>query len=74
MFDFGKFLRANFGNPRGLLSLLAAYGYDNLLFPTVEKWFQRKSVPAEWFPVLLLCLELETGVPVKLSAYMGGTK
>jgi len=39
---------------------------------TVEKWFQRKSVPGEWLAVLLCLLELERGEPVRLAKYLIG--
>lgn len=38
----------------------------------VEKWFQRESIPADWFAILLAYLEIDRGKPVSLVVYLGG--
>lgn len=39
---------------------------------TVEKWFQRESIPSGWAMRLLGYLELEYGSPVSLKKYLEG--
>lgn len=72
MFDFPKFLRAEVGRPAALLKLLTAYGVDPPEYAAVQKWFQRGSVPANWFAVLLAYLTLERGEPPNLCKYVRG--
>lgn len=67
-----QFLVENFQTVNGLVSFLRAYDAP-LPKPTrVEKWFQRESIPAEWFAILLTYLEIDRGAPVSLTAYLEG--
>lgn len=71
MFNTTEFLRANFGSVDGLLIKVARHG-DVPQREAVSKWFQRKSIPSEWLPVLLHALEREAGEPVSLEPYVEG--
>lgn len=69
MFDAAAFMKTYFSGPGQIYGLLVAYG----LTPkedTVGKWWQRKSVPTEWFAVILGVLELENGAPVRLVPFL----
>lgn len=69
VFDTAAFLATNFRTPAGLSAFLTAYAAPNPGDEVVRKWFQRRSVPSEWLPLLLLYLELDTGTPVSLAPY-----
>ena len=69
-FDYHKFLVDTWGEPERLVTFLHAYGRVNANYHTVNQWFRRKSVPSNWFAVLLALLEIETGKPVSLVAYL----
>ncbi len=64
MFDMAKFLRAHWADERKLVRFIAVYGMDAPKRMTVRKWFDRSSVPSEWFATLLMLLEIERGRPV----------
>lgn len=66
------FLVENFQTVQGLLAFLRAYNAPLPNMKTVEKWFQRQSVPSEWLPVLLAYLEIDRGGPISLVAYLEG--
>jgi hypothetical protein len=66
------FLIENFQTVQGLLAFLRAYNAPLPNMKTVEKWFQRQSVPSEWLPVLLAYLEIDRGGPISLVAYLEG--
>ena len=71
MFDFRRFLDDNFRKPQEVCALLRAYGAEAVPEESsVKKWFQRASVPSEWFAVLLAYIELDAGQPVRLAAYL----
>lgn len=67
-----QFLVENFGNVQGVVSFLRAYDAPLPKSTRVEKWFQRESIPADWFALLLAYLEIDRGKPVSLTAYLGG--
>jgi hypothetical protein len=67
-----KFLDDNFQTVQGLLAFLRAYSAPMPNLKTVEKWFQRQSIPSEWLPVLLAYLEIDRGGPISLVAYLEG--
>jgi hypothetical protein len=69
-FDIDQFLKENFGSPKGLVNLISAYGLPTPSDSQAIKWFQRGSIPTAWFALLLVVLECELGVPVKLSKYV----
>lgn len=70
MFDFPRFLKDAFGRPAALVKLLRAYGVDPPKYAAAQKWFQRGSVPADWFALLLAYLTLERGEPPDLCNYL----
>jgi hypothetical protein len=70
LFAFDRFLDERFQTPRGLLAFLSAYNAPLPNAAAVEKWFQRKTVPSEWFAVLLAYLELEEGCPLSITAFL----
>lgn len=59
-----------FVNHGRLSAFVRAFGYEPPKAETVYKWFQRGSIPGEWFPVLLALLELEKGNAVSVSPYL----
>lgn len=72
MFKAKKFLVDHFQSAQRLVAVLRSHGLSTPQEFAVEKWFARGSVPGSWLPVLLVCLEIEHGAPVSLTAYVGG--
>ncbi len=70
MFDYEKFLETKFQTPAKLSSFLRAFGAQPPSDEVVRKWFQRKTIPADWFAVLLVYLELDNGEPVSLTEFL----
>lgn len=70
LFNATKFLHSRFGSAPGVVAFLGAYRRSVPLH-TVQKWWQRNSIPGEWLGLLLGLLEVETGGPVGLAAFMG---
>ena len=70
MFDSHSFLTRELVGPQNVLALFSAYRIRVPKVSTVEKWFQRKSVPGEWLALLLCVLEIERGEPVRLAKYL----
>lgn len=70
MFDFKKFLTENWRDCDVLTRRLHQYGFREVTRDTAYKWWQRGSIPAPWFPVLLVILELERGKPTALAPYL----
>jgi hypothetical protein len=74
MFNTKKFLADTYGNADGVCGIFGAYRMDIPPRDTVRKWFERSSVPSDWFPVLVAVMELERGEPIGLANYLtGGT-
>ena len=69
-FNSTRFLQAYFANGGALRSLLAAYGFEQPLADTADKWWRRGAVPGAWLPVLLGVLELEHGSPISVLPYI----
>lgn len=69
-FNYHKFLRDKWGDPDRMLTFLRAYGHKDVQRPTINQWFRRKSVPADWFATLLGLLEIETGQKVSVTEYL----
>ncbi len=69
MFDMAKFLRAYWADERKLVQFLAVYGVSPPKRMTARKWFDRESVPSDWFATLLCLLEIERGRPVSLIGF-----
>lgn len=71
VFDTKKFLETHFQSAAKLIAFLKAY--DCPTIPSEEavgKWFQRRSIPGEWFPLLVAYIEIENGAPVSLRGYL----
>lgn len=71
MFDAKQFLKDAFTTPQVTATHLITYGYD-VKQATVDKWFQRGSVPGQWLPVLIAIKEIETGRAVRVAQYLRG--
>jgi len=70
MFDTYKFLTDNWPNADELLKFAHNYGCSHLKRQTAYKWFERKSVPSDWLPILLALMELDQGKPISLAKYL----
>ena len=70
-FDTKRFLKERFKTPNELILLLRSYGIEPPREATAAQWFNRASVPSDWFPILVSALELHTGSPVSLVSYFG---
>lgn len=68
-FDARRFLKERFKTPNELIALLRSYGIEPPREATVAQWFNRASVPSDWFPILVAALELHTGSAVSLVSY-----
>lgn len=71
MFDFEQFLLDNFGTTERLSRFLHVYGYTPPKHDTIYKWFHRRTIPAEWFALLVALLELERGGSASVNKYIG---
>jgi hypothetical protein len=69
MFNMRKFLRTNWADEDKLISFIKAYSEEPPKRATARKWFERESVPSDWFATLLVLLELEHGRPISLIAF-----
>lgn len=69
MFDARRFLKEKFHNPPHAHALLEGYGF-RISLHAVEKWFQRATVPGQWWPILIAILELERGAPQSVASYL----
>lgn len=72
-FDYAGFLADYCGDVDGVLGLLTEYYETGPTREAVRKWFTRSGVPAHWFPLILTVLERNSGAPVSVMAYVGGT-
>lgn len=70
MFDAKRFLKEEFGTADAIIGLAGTYAVDVPKRETIRKWFERGSVPGEWWPVMVTLLEKERGKPVGLSGYL----
>ena len=70
MFDTFTFLKDHFRTPPELVAMFRSYGLEPPRDGTVSQWFNRKTVPSNWFPILLAVLELHHGAPVSVVNYM----
>jgi hypothetical protein len=69
MFDMAKFLRAYWRDEKKLVQFVQVYGLAPPKRMTARKWFDRESVPTDWFATLLVLLEIEHGRPVSLIGF-----
>lgn len=70
MFDTARFLRDKFDTSANLHRLLTAYRFNPPSLAAVGKWWLREQVPAAWFPILLVILELEGGKVISITDYV----
>lgn len=70
MFAAERFLHEHFGDADGVLWLVGKHWHEVPQRETVRKWFRRASVASEWWPILLLVLEIDNGEPVSLATYV----
>lgn len=70
MFNTLKFLVDNFETPTGLKTLLDTHIASSPPRDTVRKWFERDSIPGEWWPAVVFVLERQRGKPVSLADYI----
>ena len=70
MFSMCRFLRTYWPEPDRLVHFVRTYGVEPPSRPAVVKWFERESVPANWFATLLALLELDRGKPVSLIPFL----
>ena len=69
MLNQGKFLRRYWSDPERLVHWTRTMGAEPPSVGAANKWFQRESVPTEWFGTLLALLEIERGKPVSLIEF-----
>jgi hypothetical protein len=69
-FQTKKFLTNFWPKPEDLLAFVVPYGVTNLKPQAVYKWYVRESVPSDWFPILLVFIELDRGAPPSLAEYL----
>jgi len=70
VFDTQRFLNDQIGEPTKMEPLFRAYGMEAPRFEAVRKWYQRGSIPADWFVLILCVIELDKGEPVRLAPYV----
>lgn len=70
-FDFKRFIKVEFGSPDEMLLKLNQYGeHTPVKRDTVRKWVERGHIPGDWFAVVIVARERETGRPVALAPYL----
>jgi|GEM_PF-2148822 len=73
-FQFKRFLKDNFpGGAPEVMLYCDLYLKRNPGRSAVMKWMQRNSIPAEWFALLCVIVELERG-HANVSSYLTGDK
>ena len=69
-FSVRKFLKAHWADEKKLVAFVQIYGIEPPTRMAVRKWFERETVPATWFAVLVALLEMERGKPISLIGYL----
>lgn len=64
------FLTKEVGTAQAVLALFTAFRIEAPKLATIEKWFQRGSIPGGWLAMILAILELEKGSPVQMTKYI----
>ena len=72
MFKTRQFLQDQFTDPDGLVCLVEKHCSMQPQKEAVRKWFQRGSVPSDWWPLLIIAALRETGEVPPLGNYLGG--
>jgi hypothetical protein len=57
-------------NADAVIGLANQFDVDVPAKDTLRKWFERGSIPGDWWPVVLALLEMESGKPVSLLGYL----
>lgn len=70
MFDATTFLADHFRTPEALAWVAKKYDLDLPARDTIRKWYARGAIPAEWLPVMLMLVELESGNATSILPYM----
>ena len=69
-FDMVGFLKSRWPTPTHLHNFLRAYGVADLKAQAYFKQFRRGSIPSDQFALMLALIELETGTPPSLAAFL----
>lgn len=70
MFDCLRFMNDQFGNADAVIGLANHFNVDVPTKDTLRKWFERGSIPSDWWPIVLALLEMERGEPVSVLSYI----
>jgi hypothetical protein len=73
-FDTKSFLTEHFGSARSLIAFFHAYGFDAPSEAAADKWFQRASVPSDWFALIVTLLSMDRPEGAQLSRYLRSGK
>lgn len=65
------FITEKLESPDAVIGLFGLAGVSIPAKDTVRKWFERGSIPGEWWPLVLVVLEITNGGPVSLASYAG---
>ena len=74
VFDTARFIDDHLINPDAVAGLASSLSVDVPAKDTLRKWFERGSIPGEWWPILLALIETDNGSPVSLKEYMSGSR
>ena len=72
-FDSTRFINDHLINPDAVIGLANSLEVTVPAKDTLRKWFERGSIPGEWWPIVLVLIETENGGPVSLRGYMQGS-
>lgn len=64
------FIANELRTPQNVVSMFSRYNFRPPAYATVEKWFQRKTVPSSALFVILALIELEQGGALSLTRYV----
>ena len=69
-FNFKEFLTDKWATPEHLAQFLRTYDVEQPTIHALRKWYDRESVPAEWFAVLVALREMDMGRPLSLAPWL----
>ena len=69
-FDTAAFIVDHLISPDAIVGLANHFNIEVPAKDTLRKWFERGTIPGEWWPVVLAMLELESGKPVSVVEYL----
>jgi len=70
MFDTKRFLLENFGDSSSVINRLRKVSSSTPPKDTVNKWFQRGSIPGKWWPILFAAIPKKKVNNIQLSNYI----